>query len=162
MPKAVYKAKDDSEHDTKVEAEKRDQLVDAGRQLESSVPTISRLLTEGGKTADGQLLDLGSWKTYYFIRRGYGSMPRLQEFSLWPHNLGVDFDRDDGALIVRQFESDRRSGGEYVSIKVNDLYADQTKAEDALLLAIDQHVKDVATEAEEMRKCVELQRKKRR
>jgi hypothetical protein len=54
--------------------------------------------------------------------------------------------------MIREFESDRKAGGEYVSFKISDLYADEKKAQAALVIACEKRLAEWGQEVAEIRK----------
>ncbi len=132
MARAVYKAKDDSEHKTAQKAVERDALVEANERLEAACKEVSKLLMGAALTADGQLFDTDRSARYYVVHHVHGKMPWFREVRIYPYNMAVDFDRTDNALVLREYDHER---GQYLDWKVNELYTTEKAARAAMIEA---------------------------
>ena len=102
MARAVYKAKDDSEHKSEKDAANRDALVEANERLESACKEVSKLLAGTALTGDGKLFSTISSAKYWVVHHTHGRMPWFREIYIYPYNISVDFDRADNQLVLRE------------------------------------------------------------
>ena len=128
--KPVFKTSDGQDFDTAEAAKRHERLVNASAELEVAVRHGNDCLGETAKTADGQWFDMKRSNAYWIIRNRWHATPFLQEVSIWPHHAAVETERQDGRLVVREYDSDRQ---DYVSYSISELYADRREAEKAML-----------------------------
>ena len=108
-----------------------------------------RLLAASALTADGQPLEFGRSRDYWYVTPSFIGMPRLGKMYFWPSGLRVDMDYAGGALTLREYCHERK---EYVSRKICELYADERKAKEALLAACEQRIAEWNEELAKIRK----------
>lgn len=148
MARAVYKASDDSEHATEKKAAYRDALIEANKRLEAACKDVSTLLVGAALTADGKPFNTSRSAEYWVVHRVHGRMPWFRNVVIYPYNVSVDFDRNDNALVLREYDYDRK---EYIHWNVNELYTEETAARAAMIKACEEWVKEQVEMIEQMK-----------
>lgn len=140
--KPVYKASDDSEHPTQKAAEHREKLLKAAKELVEACKKVSKLLAGAALTGDGQEFDPSLSAHYWIVQEPYGRMPFFRDVYLYPYSMEVDLDRDDGTIILREWQQPDRGEGRYVTYKVSELYSTKKAAMEAYIEACDKWLAD--------------------
>lgn len=147
--KAVFKAKDGSDHLTKQEAQKRNDLLVAEYELRQQVERVAKLIGDAALTADGEPFETHRWRSYWFIANSYVGIPTLRDIPLYGYDVAVDNCRTDQALRVMVYE---RHGDEKKMQRfyVHDLYSNKAKAQEAHLKACKERLAQLTRQVEEI------------
>lgn len=130
-------------------AKRHERLLEVQRELEAAANKVKRCLGETALTADGQPFSMSSSTYYWFISPSYAGLPRLVSVWVWPHHMELDADEPKACLKVRWL---RRDGdrSDYISLRVNELYADQAKAKAAYVAACKERLAELTEEVAEI------------
>lgn len=121
-----WKTMDGREFSSEKDAQKHQAVLGAQEVYRDAVRMLGKVLAESMTTADGCAFDWSNWN-YYYITPGYWSLPGISvvKFYVW----NVDFEERDGTLVIVDHEG--KDGPRRYAI--NDLYADRTAANRALV-----------------------------
>ena len=124
----VYKSNDGAEWPTEEQAEKRDQLMNAEKQLCEATREVMRCLGETALTADGKQFNMRECNDYWRVAENWFSFPEVEKFWFYPHNVYVDYCDKQVDLTVRWYDNERR---EYQNYKIKELYTTEKAAKQA-------------------------------
>lgn len=143
---AVYTTRDGREFYSEDEAGRHDELVEARDTLSRAQHQFGRALAQTTKTADGELFEFGLWRRYYRVVPGWQGMPSLEHLGSFYGHPGFEFDNQGELELVE--------GGHKPNpkrIRICDMFADKSKAEEALYAAQDEWLEERRAEIESNR-----------
>jgi hypothetical protein len=144
--KQVFKANDDSEHETARAANRHNRLLKAKREFDAAAEKIQDILREGAMTADGvPVSELGMCRRVWRLHPNYCGLPALREFYASPHRMDVDISHSDGVIRISEYDygtehMGRRDSQGWVYYPVHQLYADEKKAKEAYIKAVEERL----------------------
>lgn len=138
---AVFKARDGSEHKSEAAAKRHNKLLDAKDAFREAAEVVKKCLGGTAVTADGHPFDMQRSGFYWLVRKSWVGLPALSQVWIWPHNC--DIDEENGHLIYRSYESERR---EYVTYRISDLYVSEKAAREALITACEKRIAEFQEE----------------
>lgn len=144
----VFKAADGSEHPSAAAAARRNKVIKATAAVKDAMDELKRAIKGEILTADGVPFCPPQSSVFWYLVPGYFSLPRLHRVYVYPNNVDVDRD-DDGTFVIHEFSYDRK---EYVHYKLSELYASQDAARKAFHTRIDERLKELAKEADDLKK----------
>lgn len=147
--KPVFKARDDSEHESAAAAERRNKVIAAKEEFNDAIKRVKTALKEEILTADGVPFAPGptGFNSYWYIWPSWGGLPRLERLSLWAYH--AELSRDDDELVIRDFKHDRK---DYVRYRFRELYHSEEAARKAYSKMLDDRLAELKEQAEEYKK----------
>ena len=138
--KPIFKAIDDSEHDSAAAAERHNKVIRARRKVKDALDELKKVMKEEVLTADGVPFAPAESSTFWYLWPCWGQLPRLQRVYIYPYH--VDIDSDDG-IVVREYDHERK---EYRRYRLSELYVSESKAREALHKSLDERLKELTQE----------------
>lgn len=127
----TYKAVDGKKFKTAAEADRHDAILAAKDKYDTARRELANLLLANERTADGQAVDIAKRTLYCVMNKHYAPMVQECKFywNAWDWGIGDD---DRVQLHFRMTDRDKER---WVTVKFDDLYADQDKARMAVIEA---------------------------
>lgn len=134
-PTAVYKADDGSEHATPEDAEARNVIVTAAKNLEAAVKAVDVAMRDAAKTKDGvRISDLKGY-SLWAMKPYFSEWPQIEDVWFRHCGLQVDLERNRVMLI-------RHTNKGYEQYDINDLYSSEQAAVSAQVEACEEKIKE--------------------
>lgn len=147
----TYTASDGTEFDSKAEAERYDNLLQAKEKYDSARTLLCRALAESQKTADGVAFEFGVFRDYYSILEWDG-FPRLHTVqSLYMHsNEDFELEQDGTIYLVEQRATNQRR-----TYRIGELYYHESEAKKALVEVREKRLAEWTKETAELKAKLE-------
>lgn len=127
----TYKSADGKKFKTANEADRHDAILLAKDEYDTSRRKLAIALLANERTADGQPIDIANRTLYCVVNKHYS--PMIQECKFYWN--AWDWGIDDDDRVQLHFRMTDRDKERWVTVKIDDLYADQDKARMAVIEA---------------------------
>lgn len=146
-PTAVYKADDGSEHKTPEDAQARNVIVTAAKNLEAAVKAVDLAMRDAAKTKDGVRIGDLKGHSLWAMKPFFSEWPQVEE--IWFRHAGITVDLQRDCVQLTRY----KSSGQHEVWDINDLYSSEEAAIAAQVEACEQKIE------EQKRKLASLTRK---
>lgn len=153
-----WEASDGRTFDNEEEAERYEALIEIRDTYKRARKDYARTLAKTFKTADGQPFNFSQW-SYYWVTPWHYHMPRVQKVEIWKPDFDIPENHPEEGTFICGFNG-ANGKRETRPINISELYASQSAASSACLVAARERLVELQENLKEWeRKAKEWERK---